>query len=214
MYNVIFLGAPGAGKGTQAAVVAEKMGMAHLATGDLFRKAIASGDELGRQVKSYLDKGQLVPDKVTVTMVLNRIGQLAGLKGVILDGFPRTLAQAEALDEALKATGDKVGRVIYLAVPEAELVRRLSDRWVCRACQATYAGADKAESVTCRKCGGELYQRNDDTPETVQKRLTVYFKETAPLIEYYRKAGSLVEVDGTGEVGAITRRVVAALKKG
>ena len=213
MYNVVFLGAPGAGKGTQAAVVAEKMGMAHLATGDLFRKAIASGDELGRQVKSYLDKGQLVPDKVTVTMVLKRIGQLGGLKGVILDGFPRTLAQAEALDEALKADGDKVGRVIYLAVPEVELVRRLSDRWVCRACQATYAGADKTESVTCRKCGGELYQRNDDAPETVQKRLAVYFKETAPLIEYYRKAGSLVEIDGTGEVEAITRRVVAALKK-
>jgi len=213
MYNVVFLGAPGAGKGTQAAVVAEKMGMVHVATGDLFRKAIASGDELGKQVKSYLEKGQLVPDKVTVAMVLNRIGQLKGVKGVILDGFPRTLAQAEALDEALKATGGKVGRVIYLAAPEAELVRRLSDRWVCRACQATYAGADKAESDSCRKCGGELHQRPDDTPETVQKRLSVYFKETAPLIDYYHKAGSLVEVDGTGEVEAITGRVVAALKK-
>lgn len=213
MYNVVFLGAPGAGKGTQAAVVADKMGMAHLATGDLFRKAIASGDELGKQVKSYLEKGQLVPDKVTVAMVLNRIGQLTDAKGVILDGFPRTLAQAEALDEALKATGEKVGRVIYLAVPEDELVRRLSDRWVCRACQATYAGADRAESDRCRKCGGELYQRNDDTPETVQKRLAVYFKETAPLIEYYRRAKSLVEVDGTGDVEAITGRVVAALKK-
>ena len=213
MYNVVFLGAPGAGKGTQAAVVAEKMGMAHIATGDLFRKAIASEDDLGKQVKSYLEKGQLVPDKVTVHMVLNRIGQLSGVKGVILDGFPRTLAQAEALDEALKAAGGKVDRVVYLAVPEAELVRRLSDRWVCHACQATYAGADKAESDTCRKCGGVLYQRNDDTPETVQKRLTVYFKETAPLVEYYRKAKSLVEVDGTGEVEAITRRVVAALKK-
>ena len=213
MYNVVFLGAPGAGKGTQAAVVAEKMGMAHLATGDLFRKAIASGDELGKQVKSYLEKGQLVPDKVTVAMVLNRIGQLSGVKGVILDGFPRTLAQAEALDEALKTTSEKVGRVIYLAVPESELVRRLSDRWVCRVCQATYSGADKAESDKCRKCSGELYQRPDDTPETVQKRLTVYFKETAPLIEYYREAGSLVEVNGTGEVEAITGRVVAALKK-
>jgi adenylate kinase len=213
MYNIVFLGAPGAGKGTQAAVVAEKMGLAHLATGDLFRKAIASGDELGRQVKSYLDKGQLVPDKVTVAMVLNRIGQLSGVKGVILDGFPRTLAQAEALDEALKARGEGVGRVIYLAVPETELVKRLSDRWVCGACQATYTGADKAESGGCRKCGGELYQRADDTPETVQKRLSVYFKETAPLIEYYRKAGSLVEVDGTGRVETITGRVVKALKR-
>ena len=213
MYNVVFLGAPGAGKGTQAAIVAEKMGMAHLATGDLFRKAIASGDELGKQVKTYLEKGQLVPDKITVGMVLKRIGELKGLAGVILDGFPRTLAQAEALAEALKAAGERVGRVIYLAVPETELVKRLSDRWVCRVCQATFAGADKAASDKCRKCGGELYQRPDDTPETVQKRLTVYFKETAPLIEYYRKAKSLVEVDGTGEVKAITRRVVAALKK-
>ena len=182
MYNVVFLGAPGAGKGTQAAAVADNLGMAHVATGDLFRKAIASGDELGKQVKSYLEKGQLVPDKVTVSMVLKRIGELRGVEGVILDGFPRTLAQAEALDEAFQTTGETVGRVIYLAVPEKELVKRLSDRWICRA-------------------------------ETVQKRLAVYFKETAPLVEYYRDAGSLVEVDGTGEIGNITRRVVAAVKK-
>ena len=213
MYNVVFLGAPGAGKGTQAAAVADNLGMAHVATGDLFRKAIASGDELGKQVKSYLEKGQLVPDKVTVSMVLKRIGELRGVEGVILDGFPRTLAQAEALDEAFKATGETVGRVIYLAVPELELVKRLSDRWICRACQAPYTSADKDASDGCRKCGGELYQRNDDTPETVQKRLAVYFKETAPLVEYYRDAGSLVEVDGTGEIGNITRRVVAAVKK-
>jgi adenylate kinase len=213
MYNVVFLGAPGAGKGTQAAVVAEKMALAHVATGDLFRKAIASGDELGRQVKSYLEKGQLVPDKVTVSMVLRRIGELTGVSGVILDGFPRTLSQAEALDGALAANGQKVDRVVYLAVPQDELVRRLSDRWVCRACQATYSGADKAAVNNCRKCAGELYQRPDDTPETVKKRLEVYFKETAPLIEYYRKARSLVEVDGTGMVGAITRRITAALKK-
>lgn len=213
MYNVVFLGAPGAGKGTQAAVVAEKLGFFHLATGDLFRKAIASGEDLGKQVKSYLEKGQLVPDKVTVAMVLNRIGQLKGVAGVILDGFPRTLAQAEALDKALKTTGGKVDRVVYLAVPEAELVKRLSDRWVCRVCQATYTGADKTASAQCRKCGGELYQRNDDAPETVQKRLAVYFKETAPLTDYYRRAGSLVEVDGIGEVGSITCRIAAALKK-
>jgi adenylate kinase len=187
--------------------------MAHLATGDLFRKAIASGDELGRQVKSYLEKGQLVPDKVTVAMVLKRIGELKGVEGVILDGFPRTLAQAEALDAAFKTTGETVGRVIYLAVPEAELVKRLSDRWICRACQAPYTTADKTASENCRKCGGELYQRNDDTPETVQKRLAVYFKETAPLVQYYRGAGSLVEVDGIGEVGAVTGRIAAALKK-
>ncbi len=212
MYNVVFLGAPGAGKGTQAAAVAEKLGFFHLATGDLFRKAIASGDELGRQVKSYLDKGQLVPDKVTVGMVLKRIGELGGVEGVILDGFPRTLTQAEALDEALALGGERVDRVVYLSVPETELARRLSDRWICRACQAPCTSADQEASEKCRKCGGELYQRTDDTPETVKKRLEVYFRETAPLIEYYRQTGSLVEVDGTGEVGDITRRVAAAVK--
>lgn len=211
MYNAIFVGAPGAGKGTQAAVVAERLGFVHLATGDLFRKHIAAGDELGRQVKSYLDKGQLVPDEVTVSMVLSRIAQLADKSGVILDGFPRTLAQAEALDRALEATGEKVCRVVYLAVPETELVKRLSDRWICRGCQAPYTAADKAAGDACRKCGGELYQRTDDTPGTVRKRLEVYFKETSPLIDYYRQAGTLIEVDGTGEVAEITKRIVTAL---
>jgi adenylate kinase len=211
MYNAIFLGAPGAGKGTQAAVVAERMGFAHLATGDLFRKHIAAGDELGRRVKSYLDKGQLVPDEVTVAMVLGRMGQLADKGGVILDGFPRTLSQAEALDRALAATGGTVSRVVYLAVPESELVKRLSDRWICRGCQAPYTAADKTASNACRRCGGELYQRTDDRPETVKKRLEVYFKETSPLVEYYRQAGILAEVDGTGDVSEVTGRIAAAL---
>ena len=212
MYNVVFLGAPGAGKGTQAAVVAEKMKMAHLASGDLFRKAIERDNELGRQVKSYLEKGQLVPDKLTVGMVLERVGELSGLSGVILDGFPRTLSQAEALDEALERRGDRVDRAVYMAVPEAELERRLSDRWVCRNCQAIYAGGDRAESDRCRKCDGELYQRSDDAPETVKKRLAVYFADTAPLIDYYRRSGVLAEIDGQGEVSAVTERIIAVLK--
>jgi adenylate kinase len=214
MYNVVFLGAPGAGKGTQAAVVAEKANMAHLASGDLFRKAVERNDELGRQVKSYLEMGQLVPDAVTVSMVLKRIAELADVSGVILDGFPRTLSQAEALNTALEAQGEKVDRVVYIAVPESELERRLLDRWVCRGCQATYSGADKVALTNCRKCGGGLYQRPDDTPETVKKRLEVYFRETAPLIEYYRSSGALVEVDGQGEVVGVTGRISLALKQG
>ncbi|AKG53184.1 adenylate kinase [Dehalogenimonas sp. WBC-2] len=214
MYNVVFLGAPGAGKGTQAAVVAEKMNMAHLASGDLFRKAIERNDSLGRKVKSYLEKGQLVPDSVTVDMVLKRVAELTGVSGVILDGFPRTLSQAEALSEALGAQNEKVGCVVYIAVPEAELERRLSDRWVCRNCQATYAGADREASESCRKCDGELYQRADDSPETVKKRLEVYFKETAPLIDYYKKCGTLIEINGQGDVAEVTARIAGVLKNG
>lgn len=213
MYNVVFLGAPGAGKGTQAAVVAEKLKMAHLASGDLFRKAIERDNELGRQVKSYLEKGQLVPDVLTVGMVLERIEELSDVSGVILDGFPRTLSQAEALDEALKERGEKVDRAVYIAVPEAELEKRLSNRWVCRSCQATYTGGDRDESECCRKCSGELYQRPDDKPETVKKRLAVYFKDTAPLIDYYRTSGVLTEIDGQGEVSKVTDRIITVLEK-
>ena len=211
MYNVVFLGAPGAGKGTQAAMVADRANLAHLASGDLFRKAIEKDDELGRQVKSYLEQGQLVPDAVTVNMVLNRIAELEGVRGIILDGFPRTQSQAEALSQALGAQGQRVDRAIYIDVPQGELERRLSDRWVCRACQATYSGADRKVSSVCRKCGGELYQRPDDTPETVKNRLEVYFRETAPLIEYYSGLGVLTRVDGQGDVEGITDRIIEAL---
>ncbi|MDV2989829.1 MAG: adenylate kinase [Dehalogenimonas sp.] len=214
MYNVVFLGAPGAGKGTQAALVAGRANLAHLASGDLFRKAIERDDELGRQVKTYLENGQLVPDSVTVAMVLNRISELENVAGVILDGFPRTLSQAEALSTALEAQGERVDRVVYIAVPQAELERRLSDRWVCRSCQATYSGADREASASCRKCGGELYQRPDDTPETVKSRLEVYFRETAPLIEYYRQRGVLAEINGQGDIENITARITEALKQG
>lgn len=213
MYNVIFLGAPGAGKGTQAALVAGKANLAHLASGDLFRKAIERDDDLGRQVKTFLEKGQLVPDSVTVTMVLKRISELEQVAGIILDGFPRTLSQAEALSSALEDQGENVDRVIYIAVPQTELERRLSDRWVCRSCQSTYSGTDRKESAVCRKCGGELYQRPDDTPETVKSRLEVYFRETAPLIEYYQQQGVLAEVDGQGDVEDITARITEALKQ-
>ena len=162
--------------------------MAHLSSGDLFRQAVERGDELGQKVKAYMEKGALVPDEITIQMVLNRLAQPSQQKGVILDGFPRNLAQAESLDKALMSQGKAVKWVIYIRVAQAELVRRLSNRWLCRKCQTPHTrdGAT-AEPSTCLKCGGELYQRADDSPETVQKRLEVYFRDTAPLIEYYRR---------------------------
>jgi adenylate kinase len=205
---VVFLGAPGAGKGTQAAGVAHEMDFAHISSGDLFRQAVERGDELGQKVKSYMEKGALVPDEITIQMVLDRLEQPSRQKGIILDGFPRNLAQAESLDIALEKAAKEVRFVVYIRVEQAELVRRLSNRWLCRQCQAPYA---RETGGTCEKCGGELYQRADDSPETVMKRLEVYFKNTAPLIDYYRNKKKLVEVDGEGDVKIVTSRIVHAL---
>jgi len=209
---VIFLGAPGAGKGTQAAGVAREMDMAHISSGDLFRQAVERGDELGRRVKSYMEKGALVPDGITIEMVLDRLAQPSGQKGVILDGFPRNLVQAESLDRALGEQGKAVNSVVYIRVAQPELVRRLSSRWLCKRCQTPYSKDGGAGVVAaCRKCGGELYQRADDAPETVKKRLEVYFRDTAPLIDYYRRHGKLIEIDGEGDAQSVTGRIVSAV---
>jgi adenylate kinase len=209
---VIFLGAPGAGKGTQAAVVAREMDMAHISSGDLFRQAVERGDELGRKVKSYMEKGALVPDEITIQMVLDRLAQPSRQRGIILDGFPRNLAQAESLDKALAGQGKAVNSVVYIRVEQAELIRRLASRWLCKRCQTPYTREGKAgEAASCLKCGGELYQRADDSPETVKKRLEVYFKATAPLIDYYRRKGNLAEIDGEGDVKKVTARIVGAV---
>jgi adenylate kinase len=208
----IFLGAPGAGKGTQAAAVAGELGLAHVSSGDLFRQAVERDDSLGREVKSYLERGALVPDAVTTQMVLNKLDELKG-RGVILDGFPRNLSQARSLDNALSEQGKRVSRVVYIKVESPELVKRLSSRWLCRACQAPHSRAPGAAGpVNCTKCGGDLYQRTDDTPETVKRRLEVYFKDTEPLINYYFSRGNLATVDGAGGVADITRRIVDALQ--
>ncbi|MDN4185920.1 MAG: adenylate kinase [Dehalococcoides mccartyi] len=215
MYNVIFLGAPGSGKGTQGEVVAKELRLAHMATGDLFRKAIERGDELGDTVKSYMERGELVPDEITISVVLKHLASLKDVSGIILDGFPRSLRQAEALDEALVKQGEGIGRVIYINVPEDELVRRLSGRWVCRSCQSPYqCGCAEVAEGKCSRCQGELYQRPDDTPETVKERLKVYFSKTAPLIEYYRSKGKLSEIDGMAEITEVTKRIVSAIKCG
>jgi adenylate kinase len=212
---IVFLGAPGAGKGTQAAVVAGKLHLAHIATGDLFRRAVEVGTELGKQAKSYMEKGALVPNKITIAMVLEQISAPDSKEGVIFDGFPRNLEQAKALDEAFKKQGKAIDKVVYIKVAEEELLKRLSGRWICRKCQTPYHDVDSPPKVKgrCDKCGGELYQRPDDTVETVRERLKVYFSQTAPLIDYYTKSKKLVEVDGVGKVDEVVKRIVAAVRK-
>ena len=199
---VILLGAPGAGKGTQAATLQQELHLAHVASGDLFREHQQKSTELGLLAKSYMEKGQLVPDEVTIRMVLERIKRPDCALGAILDGFPRTLEQAKALDQALKQRKKAIDRVLYIVVSEAELVRRLSDRWICRSCQPPYnvTSAPPAVAGRCDRCGGELYQRADDTSETARNRLRVYFQQTTPLIEYYRKAGKLADINGEQEI--------------
>lgn len=213
---IIFLGAPGAGKGTQAATVARELNLAHIATGDLLRQAIEKGTELAMQAKSYMEKGMLVPDGVTIQMVLERIAAPDCETGVIFDGFPRNLKQAEALDGALAQQGKAIDKVVYIKVSEGELLERLSGRWICRKCQTPYHAQNSPPRVQgkCDKCGGELYQRADDNVETVKERLKVYFAETAPLIDYYTRAGKLLEIDGEGGVDEVGQRIVAALNKG
>ena len=211
---IIFLGAPGAGKGTQAANLARERGLVHIASGDLFRQALEQGTELGIKAKSYMEKGVLVPDQITIGMVLERISAPDCERGAILDGFPRNLEQAEALDKALAHQGKAIDKVIYIEVSEEELLKRLSGRWICRQCQAPYHATDSPPKVwgRCDKCGGELYQRPDDTEESVKKRLEVYFAETAPLIDYYAQVGKLLEIDGEGSVAEVGRRIMAALQ--
>ena len=211
---IIFLGAPGAGKGTQAVMLAEKMNLVQVASGDLFRQALAQETELGKKAKSYMDKGQLVPNEITIQMVLDRLAEPDCEKGALLDGFPRNTGQAEALDEALAKQKKAIDRVVYIKVSEGELLKRLSGRWICRDCQAPYHEVDSPPKVAgkCDRCGGELYQRPDDNVETVKKRLEVYFAETSPLIDYYRRAGKLLEVNGEGSTAEVNQRIASALR--
>lgn len=212
---IIFLGAPGAGKGTQADRVAQELKLVHIATGDLFRQALEQGTELGLKAKTYMEKGVLVPDEITIRMALERISAPDCESGVIFDGFPRNLKQAKALDESLARQGKSIDKVVYIRVPEEELLKRLSGRWICRKCQAPYHAVNSPPKVwgKCDQCGGELYQRTDDTVEAIKKRLKVYFDETAPLIDYYVKAGNLLEVNGEGGVGEVERKVLAAIRR-
>ena len=211
---VVLLGAPGAGKGTQAKVLSERMELPHVASGDLFREALAKDTRLGRLVRPYVESGQLVPDHITTEMVVERLMQPDCARGAILDGYPRTVEQARSLDEALREKGLQVDKAVYIAVPNEELIRRLSGRWICRKCQTPYHEVERPPKVpgVCDACGGELYQRVDDTVETVRKRLEVYFQQTAPLIDYYRQKDVLVEVNGQQSIEEVTRDVIVALR--
>ncbi len=213
---VIFLGAPGAGKGTQAAEVAIELKLAHIATGDMFRDAQKKGTALGLKAKEYMEKGKLVPDEITVAMLLERIAAPDCRQGVIFDGFPRTLAQAEALDKALVKQSKVIDKVIYIKVAEEELLTRLSGRWICRQCQTPYHEVASPPKIKgkCDRCGGELYQREDDKPVTIKERLKVFFAQTAPLIDYYTRTGKLVEVNGVGAVEEVRKGILNALKRG
>jgi adenylate kinase len=213
---VIFLGAPGAGKGTQAAEVAIELKLAHIATGDMFRDAQKKGTALGLKAKEYMEKGKLVPDEITVAMLLERIAAPDCRQGVIFDGFPRTLAQAEALDKALVKQSKVIDKVIYIKVAEEELLTRLSGRWICRQCQTPYHEVASPPKIKgkCDRCGGELYQREDDKPVTIKERLKVFFAQTAPLINYYTRTGKLVEVNGVGAVEEVRKGILSTLKRG
>jgi len=213
---IIFLGAPGVGKGTQAATLARELNLVHIASGDLFRQALEQATELGLQAKSYMEKGRLVPDEITIGMVLERLSGQDCESGAILDGFPRNLNQAEALDKALAQQAKAIDKVVYIKVSEEELLRRLGGRWICRNCQAPYHIINSPPRVwgKCDKCGSELQKRPDDTTEAIKKRLEVYFAETVPLIDYYAQAGRLLEVDGEGGVDEVGRRVVSAVHGG
>lgn len=191
------MGPPGSGKGTQANRIAHKLRVNLVATGDLFRQHQKNGTELGLAARGYMERGEYVPDDVTINMVLNWIGLPEQSNGFLLDGFPRTLKQAEELDKTLSNTGG-VDRVLFINVTQTELIRRLAGRYICRECQTPYhsESSPPKKSMSCDKCDGELYQRKDDQSDVVAKRISVYFKETEPVVEHYRKRAKLVEIDG------------------
>ena len=211
--KIIMLGAPGAGKGTQAKKIAAKYSIPHISTGDIFRANIKNGTELGLKAKSYMDAGGLVPDEITIGMLLDRIHQADCENGYVLDGFPRTIPQAEALDEALKANGEKVDFAIDIDVPDENIVRRMGGRRACVNCGATYHIVYSPTKVEgkCDKCGEELIVRDDDKPETVLSRLEVYHNQTQPLIDYYNEQGILKSVDGTIDMKDVFNEIVKIL---
>lgn len=211
--KIIMLGAPGAGKGTQAKKIAEKYQIPHISTGDIFRANIKNGTELGKKAKTYMDQGLLVPDELVVDLVVDRVGQDDCKNGYVLDGFPRTIPQAQSLDTALAKLGEKIDYAINVEVPDENIIRRMGGRRACVGCGATYHivyNAPKTEDV-CDTCGEKLILRDDDQPETVQKRLTVYHDQTQPLIDYYEKAGALKEVDGTVDMEDVFAAIVEIL---
>ena len=211
--KVVMLGAPGAGKGTQAKKIAAKYSIPHNSTGDIFRANIKNGTELGKKAKTYMDQGLLVPDELVVDLVVDRVNQEDCANGYVLDGFPRTIPQAEALTKALAGQGQKLDYAIDVDVPDENIVRRMGGRRACVGCGATYHleyAPPKQEGI-CDTCGGELILRDDDKPETVTKRLGVYHEQTQPLIDYYTNAGILKRVDGTVDIDEVFQAITEIL---
>lgn len=211
--KIIMLGAPGAGKGTQAKMIADKYQVPHISTGDIFRANIKNGTELGKEAKKYMDQGLLVPDELTVKLLLDRVANPDCANGYVLDGFPRTIPQAEVLDAALTELGDKIDYAVNVDVPDENIVKRMSGRRACLSCGATYHIEHippKVEGI-CDKCGQELVLREDDKPETVMKRLNVYHEQTQPLIDFYSNKGILKSVDGTVDMKDVFNAIVAIL---
>jgi adenylate kinase len=213
-YLVLF-GPPGVGKGTQAERLKEALHLAHVATGDLFRDNLKRETELGKLAKSYMDRGALVPDEVTIGMVRERLKEADTQNGVLFDGFPRTVAQAEALDKLLSERGGKIEKVIFINASPDVLLDRLGNRWTCKQCGAVYNTSTKPPKVAgvCDNCGGEVYQRPDDKPEVQKKRIDVYLEQTSPLIEYFDKLGMLVRIDGQQPIETVYAAAVAAIGK-
>ncbi|MDR1702253.1 MAG: adenylate kinase [Sporomusaceae bacterium] len=213
---ILLMGPPGAGKGTQAAQLVKKFSIPHISTGDMFRAAVKEATEFGQEAKKYMDQGQLVPDEVTIGVVKERLLKSDSQAGFILDGFPRTIAQAEALTKTLTEIGITLTKVVNITAPEAELVGRMTGRRVCPKCNATFhitANPPQKEGI-CDKCGAALYQRDDDKEETVLKRLQVYQAQTKPLVDYYRSLGLYAEIDGLNENGAVFKEIIASLGTG
>lgn len=212
--NIILIGAQGSGKGTQAGKLSQALGIRHVASGDLFRTAFSEKTELGMQAKAYMDRGELVPDDLTLQMVLSRIEELDCAQGVLLDGFPRTIAQAQALDTGLQEVGKQIDLAVYLNVPKEELLERLSGRYICRANQHVYNIRTRPPKVAgvCDLDGSELYQRSDDQGEAIQKRLDIFFHETIRLLDYYGKQGKLIEVNGNQGVDQVEKGLLSQIK--
>jgi len=211
---IILVGAQGSGKGTQAELLSQTLGIPHIASGDLFRKAIDEKTELGVKAKAYIDRGELVPDELTVTMVVKRLEEPDCSQGVLFDGFPRTVAQAEVLDKGLQEVGKQIDLAIYLQVPREELLKRLSGRYICRAKQHVYNINTHPPKVAgvCDIDGSELYQRSDDTGEAVQKRLDIFFNETIRLLDYYGNQKKLVEVDGNQDINQVQQSLLSVIR--
>jgi adenylate kinase len=212
--NIVLIGAQGSGKGTQADLLAQKMGIVHLASGDLFREEIGKKTDLGLKAKAFMDRGELVPDEVTISMVLNRIGSLPDAQGVLLDGFPRTILQAQALDAGLQKIDRKIDLGIYLKVPREELLDRLSGRYICRANQHVYNITSKPPKVSgvCDIDGSELYQRSDDTGEAIQTRLDIFFSETIQLLDFYDKQNKLAEINGNQDIDEVQEELLQTIQ--